>query len=110
MALSNAERQARYQRRAKQRLTECVTPEDVVQAAKLMYDDFTKYELGDQPSFDEWRAKQSNKRVAAGWREMLPDTGDIAQYEDFAAKDASLLSRVGAIIAATNRPPAVDDN
>lgn len=102
MALSNAERQARYQARLKQRAKVAITPDDVVEAVRLLYEDFRKHE--DCPPFAEWMAEQATKK-RNNWAGFLPYDTHPDTYEDFSAKDADLLIRVAAVRKAMLTPP-----
>lgn len=101
MALSNAERQRRF----RQRKAQAVTPDDVVRAARLMYEQFLAENSHEKlPPFDEWAAGLSGKR-AKHWTEFVPDDPTPELYEDFAAEDAALLLRVASVVRAVRKPP-----
>lgn len=106
MALSNAERQARYQQRRKQRVGECVTSDDVVRAVRLLYEKQARFPENRLPPFEDWLAEQRKKKGGGGWRDMLPDDPDAETYVDFAANDAALLVRVAKVVHAMRFPPS----
>lgn len=111
MVLSNAERQARYQQRLKERMQECVTPEDVERAIQLIYELQASYfpETDPQPDFETWKASQATKKRGGNWYEMLPNEIDPEAYSDFAQSDATLLLKVAKVAHAMKYPPTPAD-
>ena len=109
MALSNAERQARYQERLKRRMAECVTPDDVRDAVRIQSEQFAALpENRLQQSFDEWLAEQ-RKLKRSKWRYFVPDDPDPENYEGTETERA-LLAKVGAVMLAATIPPKREDS
>lgn len=109
MAMTNAERQARYHRRKLERIAECVTPGDVRRAVRLMYDEHAREPLNGAHSFEEWSAMQAKKRGGGEWMELVPSSASAEAYSDyFSEEDAALLARVGAVYEAMRSPPPPD--
>lgn len=106
MALSNAERQARYQQRRKQRDSECITSDDVVRAVRLIYDEQARFPENRLPPFEDWLAEQRSKKRGGSWRDMLPDDPDSETYVDFSADEADLLIKVAKVVRAMHFPPS----
>jgi len=108
MARTNAERQAAYQKRKSKRLAECVTPDDVIEAARLLYEQHRKDAPDEAPlPFDEWLSSLRGKAGAASWQGMLPFEWlrDAEDVEDFDPDAATLLLKVGAVARAMKLPP-----
>jgi hypothetical protein len=104
MALSNAERQARYLDRLRSKAQQGVTPDEIVRAARLVYENQAsdRHDI----SWEDWLALARQKRNRDWWRDILPDDLDPEAYEDFATADAALLLRVAAVVRAVKFPPA----
>ena len=102
MALSNKERQARYQRRLKERLAECVTAEDIVEAARLWYGLALEHDP-DALSFDDWLKTKGARSL---WSQNLPYETDAEAYADLPPEQAELLLRVAKVVSAVLYPPA----
>lgn len=105
MAKTTAERQAAFRQRTQQRLEQCITPDDVRRAVRLLYE-HVRSQPGDQsPPWDEWVESCRTRRGRSSWMRLVPDIGDLDAYEDFAPSDAALLAKVGAVYEAMQKPP-----
>ena len=107
MVLSNAERQARYRERLKALAASGVTPGDINRARRLMYENYVSEPINRALPWDDWVASSRKPKNRQYWREMLPDSGDLADWEEF-GEDAGLLAKVGAVIEAINKVPEPD--
>ncbi|HKX77163.1 MAG TPA: hypothetical protein VJM34_01445 [Novosphingobium sp.] len=108
MVKTPAERQAEFRQRKQQRLDECVTPDDVRRAIRLIYE-YCRSQPGDRsPPWDEWLAHCQSRRGANSWFQMVPESDDPADYDDFALIDAVLLAKVGAVFKAMKVPVQAD--
>ncbi|KZY55399.1 hypothetical protein A3736_01870 [Erythrobacter sp. HI0063] len=108
MARTNAERQAAYQKRKSKRLAECVTPDDVIEAVRLMYEQFREDTPNEElPPFDQWLLGLRGQRGAKLWQGMGGFTSiKVAEdVDNFAPQDAALLLKVAAVVRAINFPP-----
>ncbi|MBO9510599.1 hypothetical protein [Erythrobacter sp. A6_0] len=108
MARTNAERQAAYQKRKNQRLAECVTPDDVIEAVHLMYEQFRKdHPHEDHPPFGEWLSGLKGRKGAEQWQGMAPFQWirDAEDVEEFGPEEAALLLKVAAVVRAIKSPP-----
>lgn len=106
MVLSNAERQARHRARMKELRETAVTPDDVVKAARLIYDGFAAEPLNGAAPFEEWVAGlRSQGRGGGLWMEFVPTSVEPDSYDDFPPDDAALLMRVAAVARAVKFPP-----
>ena len=106
MPLSNAERQARYQHRLKTRMSECVTVQDVVDAARIAYElDAT----GDELPFDDFL---STKGAFEVWRDLLSfaiEGGEVSQGAlgvIEAEADRAIVEKVSRVLLAMSKPPS----
>jgi hypothetical protein len=102
--MSNAERQKLHRQRLRERASSGVTPEDVVRAAKLIFDSFDPVDV-DGLTWEEWLAKARRKGNRGMWADILPEHSDPEYYEEFSPEAASLLIRVAAVVRATRHPP-----
>jgi hypothetical protein len=111
MVLSNAERQKRHRQRLQEIARDGVTPEMIVEAARLLLDHIREAE-GPQtriPDWDEWLAAARTKRGRGNWLEMLPDFTEADNDDgwidaNFGAK-ADLIRKVSAVVRAVKYPP-----
>lgn len=87
-------------------MAECVTADDVERAVRLLYDYTAQFPDNGMPPFDEWVAEQRKKKGGGSWRDMLPDSIDPLDYEDFAPNDAALLLKVAKVVHSMHNPPA----
>ena len=102
MVLSNAERQARYLQRLKEQAASGVTRDDIDRARRLLYDYHASDPVNRSLPWDDWVAFCSKPKNRQYWREMLPESGDPAEWEEF-GEDAEFLAKVGAVIEAINK-------
>lgn len=106
MALSNAERQARLHKRRMEKLAECVTPDEVREAIRIMFEwqrDFG----GEEMTWDEWLVYCQKSSGRRQWSGMAPDSPNQDDYpEELTSDQRALLAKVGAVIAAASKPPA----
>lgn len=107
MVKTNAQRQAEYQRRRKDMLAQCVTPDDVRRAARLLYDDAVRHAAEPQP-YEEFlqAARKKSAKVGDFLLQMMSDSTDPEYYDGFAPDDAALLVKVAAVYRAMKYPPA----
>ena len=108
MARTNAERQAAYQERKRKRLAECVTPDDVIVAVRLMYERFrADIPNEDHPPFEEWLSGLKGRAGAQQWQGIASFTliKDVEDTEDFSPDEAALLLKVAAVAKAIQFPP-----
>jgi hypothetical protein len=106
MALTNAERQALHQERKRRRMAECVTPDDVRQAIRIMFEWQKTY--GDVPlTWEEWAAHCRTRKGREQWFGMTPESADPEDYPgELSSEDRMFLAKVGAVIEAAKAPPA----
>lgn len=112
MVLSNAERQARYQKRLRERaaLSQAgVLPADIDRAVQILYEGI-RQDQGDLslPPWNEWVAgldKKSAQKAGREWFELVPDRDDPEDYPDcIPLEDRQFLAKVGAVIRAARWP------
>lgn len=107
MVLSNAERQARFQKKLRERLSSGVTPDMIVRAVKIVF--FKSAEDDPSlPAWEEWLKTAHAKRGSGMWRDAVENlrwcrTPDDVQ--EYSQADAELLLRVGAVVRAASEPP-----
>ena len=107
MALSNAQRQARFRKRQREEQQQRLAPDDIVEAARIYYDAVhAAWPKSGAPDFDSWRAEQGAQPGGGRWADFVPDDADPASYAGIAPEHADFLARVGALVAAVRRPPA----
>ena len=104
MALSNAERQARFRQSLKSK-AQGVTPEMVREAARMIYKAADDPEF---PSWDDWCALSRKRRNTEMWQQFWSVSDDKGLLDEVAASggDADLVERVLAVARAVMRPPA----
>ena len=105
MALTNAERQARFRARKQKQSGECVTTEEIRRAARLMYDHFASLPENRALPWDEYLAECRTRRGRGRWRDLLPDDPDPEVYDEFPPEDAALLVKVATLMRVVNFPP-----
>jgi len=104
--MTNAERQAQYQRRRRERIEKCVTADEVVQATKLLWKTYASDPLNQvEGTWDDFLKRCRSNRGHNAWLEMAPDSADPEDYDGFDATDRALLARVGAVVRAVKRAP-----
>lgn len=108
MVKSNAERQAEYQRRLKQRLAQSVTPDDVLRAAQLEYGRWCEANPAEAKPWDDFAASFKGRRAGL-WPRWVPESVDPRDYDDMAPEDAALCLKVAAVARAVRHPPAIDN-
>jgi hypothetical protein len=109
MVLSNAERQARFQKRLRERATLGVTPDMVIKAARLAFDDWMRVDgesEGDPRSWNGILTEARKRGKAHLWLEWVPTNPDC-DYSEF-NDDAPLMRAVARVAAAVLRPPKAD--
>lgn len=106
MVLTNAERQARYKQRLRDAAAAGVTPEMVVNAAKLNFAAWVDSELDERITWEEMLADARKRKNASGWRQWVPsDPNDnYAEYGD----DAAMMWAVAKVAHAVLNPPDAD--
>ena len=104
MALSNAERQKRFHQRLRARAAEGVTPDMVVKALRLIWDDALGVDE-DLPSWEEYLSNCRGKRGRENWLLNLPRSKDYDEFSEF-GEDAQLVRSVVAVIDAVVNPPS----
>lgn len=108
--MTNAERQAAFQRRKRKRLALCVTPGDVRRAARLNYEAFARENPQENlEPFDAWEAKQRKAKRGGYWGEMMPASADPDDYEG-SPEERAFLARVGAVVLACRVPTDADED
>ena len=108
MARTNAERQAAYQKRKSKRLAECVTPDDVVEAVRLLHEQYRANTPDEAPPpFDEWLSTLEGREGAEAWQSAFPFAliNDVEDLKAFDPDDAALLMKVAAVARAIQFPP-----
>lgn len=114
MALTNAERQARYQKRLRERAALAsagIAPEDVDRATRLLYEAIRDDEGPGtaMPPWSDWLASLSKvapAKARSAWEHMVPDRAEPDYYPDrLSPEERQFLARVGAVIDASRRPP-----
>lgn len=104
--MTNAERQALFQQRRKERIEKCVTADEVVEAARLLWEAHAADPLNRiEGTWDDFVQRCRSKRGSGSWLEMLPDSADPEDYDGFTQPERALLSRVGAIVRAVKYAP-----
>lgn len=111
MVLSNAERQARFQKRLREKATQGVTVEMIDQVAALTWERHRK----DDPDLSPWDEVLASCGTKAGLRAWefhlqglatwIPAESDADLAEAFGG-DANLVRRVGAVLQAVLVPPS----
>ena len=109
MVLSNAERQARFQQRLRQRASSGVTPEMVIKATRLAFESWVAeagaYER-EVPTWANMLAGARKRGYASRWQQWVPcDVAD--EYSEFGA-DAPMMRAVAKVVAAVLGPPDAD--
>lgn len=109
MALSNAEKQARFRQRKQQRLEECVTPADIRRAAQLLHEGLiADWGEGWESQYPPWsEVLESCRRKRGGnWTQQLPGSADPDAYPDSLSQDdRAFLAKVGGLVDAILNPP-----
>lgn len=102
MALSNAERQARYRHRLKNAAANGVTPEMVLQATRLSFEEFAKDDPSAGPNWVAFLARCRMKKNTM-WAQFVPDDPeeDYSEYGD----DEGLMRSVAAVARMVRRVP-----
>jgi len=104
--MTNAERQAQFQRRRRERIEKCVTPDEVVKATRLLWEAYASDPLNQiEGTWEDFLKRCHSNRGHNTWLEMAPDSADPEDYEGFDGEDRALLARVGAVVCAVKRPP-----
>ena len=104
--LTNAERQARFRERIRDKANSGVTAEDVRRAVRICYEAFCA-DVGQEADFEGWLAQvRKRKGTGTAWREFLPHSANPAEYWDhLSADDRAFLAKVGAVSLAVLEPP-----
>lgn len=104
MALSNAERQARFRQSLKAK-AQGVTPEMVEQAARLIFESTDDPEF---PSWEDWCALSRKRGNASMWHQLWMISDSKGLLDDVVASggDADLVARVLAVARAVMHPAA----
>lgn len=107
MALSNAERQRRYKERLKAQATG-VTPEMVIQAARIFYIRCAAY--SQDPDYESWENHLERCRAqkgGSGWLEFIPDEIEPNAWDEITSDqdERALLTKVAAVAHAIKNPP-----
>lgn len=106
MALTNAQRQARFRERQREEQRQRIGPDDIVEAARLYYEAVhAAWPKPDSPFFEDWMAAQADQPGGGNWADFIPDDPDPASYAGIAPDHADFLARVGAVVSAVRRPP-----
>lgn len=110
MVLSNAERQARFQKRLRERaaLSQIgITPADIDRAVQMFYE-ACRHDDPSLPPFAEWLAdveRRAAGKAGSMWQEMVPESGDPEYYHDhLSEEDRLFLAKVGAVVTASRLP------
>ena len=112
MVLSGAERQKRFREKLKAAAREGVTPEMIVQAARLIYDREASDPLNRMPPWEDFLLAANKRGNRTRWTEILPtfdinDPEDVAFAHEMYGSDAELLLKVSPIVRAVTIPPSV---
>ena len=107
MVLSNAERQARFQKRLRERAAAGagVTPEMVREATAIFYKRVCEYE-GEPADWAAFLARCRKRRNGNSWAEMVPNDVQPDAYdwiED--ERERELIERVATVTNAVLNPP-----
>ena len=106
-AMTNAERQALYKQRLKQRAGSGVTPEMTLRAAEALWN-AVRRENPELPSFSdriaECQAKAKHKHWQEDFRQMAC-LDDDEHTREWLGKDADLVLKVAAVLRITVKPP-----
>ena len=109
MAMTNAERQAQYKQRLRDRAAKGVTSEMVIKAAKLNFEAWVK-EYGaferEPPSWEKFLAEARKCGKASFWQQHIPAERDD-DYSEF-GEDAPMMRAVARVAASVLRPPDGD--
>ncbi|WP_422057964.1 hypothetical protein [Sphingomonas sp.] len=111
MVLSNAEKQRRFRERLKARANSGVTPDDIVRAARLMWDYLREQDIGtgnDPGSFEDKLNHWRTRKGVEEWRRLHGDEDDPELWAEFGA-DADLMAKVAAVVRAVRFPPPDSD-
>ena len=106
MALSNAQRQARFRERQREEQLRRIGPDDIEAAARIWYE--AVHAAWPKPgalAFDAWKAQQARLPDGGQWADFVPDDSDPASYAGIAPEYAEFLANVGAVVAAARHPP-----
>jgi hypothetical protein len=97
---------AQSSRRQQERAVECVTPDEIVAVAKLLYESDRPEEAGD-PSWNEHLADMQESRNRGVWATNLPKRTERDYWEalDHSKADVDRIVRVAAIVCAVLYPP-----
>lgn len=107
MAMTTAERQAQYRKRKQQQLENCITPDEVRRAVRLMFDFVEEqYPPQERQGWDRWLSSCQTKAGRGQWFDMLPMENVRDQWieDGFSPEDAALLSKVAAVRNAMVQP------
>lgn len=111
MVLSNAERQKRHREKIRALADAGVTPEMIVEAAKVIYEREASDPLNRLGTWPEFLAECSKRGKRGQWIEILP-TFALEEDEDFVREtygdNADLLLKVSAVVRAVTIPPATE--
>lgn len=103
--MTNAERQAQYKRRLREQAANGVTPDMIVRATKLSFDDWAKDE-NETLSWDQILAKSRKPGHAREWQQWVPSNLND-DYAEFGV-NAPLMRSVAQVASAVLNPPAED--
>jgi hypothetical protein len=106
MVLTNAERQARYQRRLRERVANCVDADEIVAVAKLIHE----RESDGDVTADSWEdllAACRQKKNRGSWPNCLPADTDPDGWRQlgYSDEEADRIVRVAAVVRAVLYPP-----
>ncbi|WP_375289785.1 hypothetical protein [Qipengyuania sp.] len=105
MALSNAQRQARFRERQREEQLRRIGPGDIEAAARLWYEAVhAAWPQPGAPDFDTWKAAQASLPGGGRWADFVPDDPDPSSYAGIAPEHAEFLANVGAVVAAARHP------
>jgi hypothetical protein len=109
LVLSNAERQARFQKRLREKAVQGVTPEMVDQVARIMWERARENDSS-MPLWDDVLAGVGSKKGRAVWADFMswlgwsvPDEADLIEEH---GEDAALVRKVLLVLQAVVRPPS----
>jgi len=113
LVLSGAERQKRFRERLKAIAREGVTPEMIVEAARVVHCDDPEAnhpDVREWPDYLRWINRKGNRKH---WTGALPsfDTSDPETVEfvrESYGDDADLILKVSAVVRAVTKPPAAE--
>lgn len=102
MVLSNAERQARFQKRLREKVARCITPELMLKAIKISHERIRAVEP-DLPAWEEYMDSMQTARGRSNWFSDLDNAVWVPEDEEV-GEEADLLRNARAVLDTILKP------